>query len=689
VRSEKLKVKSSKKFHGTLSRIRLGRWLAAIVFALLASRAVAQPVPAARVSALGAEDRRAPTTADVSTLRLAARGRDPQTARLAVRALGRLERPALIPDILPALRHALAELRSEAANALAQAAQGWSAGAPLAAPTVDSVLSALIARLGVEGEASVRAALAESIGRLPFRNADHVARAEAALVEAFEAGKTVTDRLGTAKGFEAFARASRSFGPPGGAAVEALRSLLAPPAPGIDPLRDARVRRLALEALIVADGLNDHLVASAAADPDPQVRRLAMKAAWTTGRGLGSLARGLDDPAAMVRLEALRGTRERGGDQACASSARGLGDAETKVVLLALDQLAGCGASAEAIARLEDAVTDLSQAGSPRGWHRAAHAIVSLATAAPDRAAPHLGQFVGSSIWQLRMYAARAAAVLKDRARLDTLADDRDDNVVEAAIEGLAASAGHAADARYVAALSRTGYQAVRAAAIALDGSPNKDLAVPALGAALGRLVAEGRANSTDARTALTRTLTTLGAAPAPPRPVRSASGVRVTNAGKIISTILTSDALRRLAAPRARVTIARVGTFELALITAEAPATVLRFANLAESGYYNGLTFHRVAPNFVIQGGSPGANEYVGHPDYMRDELGLWPHVRGAVGISTRGRDTGDAQIFIDLVDNPRLDHQYTVFAQVLNGIEVIDRILEGDVIEKVEIVP
>ena len=93
--------------------------------------------------------------------------------------------------------------------------------------------------------------------------------------------------------------------------------------------------------------------------------------------------------------------------------------------------------------------------------------------------------------------------------------------------------------------------------------------------------------------------------------------------------------------------------------------------------------------PNFVIQGGSPGANEYVGHPNQMRDEVGLWPHVRGAVGISTRGRDTGDAQIFIDLVDNPRLDHQYTVFAQVLNGIEVIDRILEGDVIERIDILP
>lgn len=62
---------------------------------------------------------------------------------------------------------------------------------------------------------------------------------------------------------------------------------------------------------------------------------------------------------------------------------------------------------------------------------------------------------------------------------------------------------------------------------------------------------------------------------------------------------------------------------------------------------------------------------------------------MRGAVGISTRGRDTGDAQIFVDLVDNPRYDHTYTVFAQVLNGMDIVDRILEGDVIDTVEIVP
>jgi cyclophilin family peptidyl-prolyl cis-trans isomerase len=352
-------------------------------------------------------------------------------------------------------------------------------------------------------------------------------------------------------------------------------------------------------------------------------------------------------------------------------------DTETQVALVALDQLASCGSSSEAVARLEETVNDLSRAGSPRGWHRAAHAIVALAAAAPDRAAAALGQFTGSSIWQLRMYAARAATILGDRDRLETLAQDRDDNVVETAIDGLAKVSGHASDKIYVAALSRPGYQAIRAAALAMDGSPESEIAVPALTAALQRLVAEGHANSLDTRSALVATLTRLGSPPPPARPPRTAAAPSVLNA----------EELRRLAAPRARITIADVGTFELALFMSEAPATVLQFADLASTGYYSGLTFHRVVPNFVIQGGSPGANEYVGHPNQMRDEVGLWPHVRGAVGISTRGRDTGDAQIFIDLVDNPRLDHQYTVFAQVLNGIEVIDRILEGDVIEKIQI--
>jgi cyclophilin family peptidyl-prolyl cis-trans isomerase len=129
-------------------------------------------------------------------------------------------------------------------------------------------------------------------------------------------------------------------------------------------------------------------------------------------------------------------------------------------------------------------------------------------------------------------------------------------------------------------------------------------------------------------------------------------------------------------------------GSFELRLFPDDAPVTVGRFVRLVRSGYYDGLTIHRVVPNFVVQGGSPGANEYTGDGPFLRDEVDLRSHRRGAVGISTRGRNTGDAQFFVDLVDLPRLDHDYTVFAVVASGMETVDRILEGDVMRRLEII-
>jgi cyclophilin family peptidyl-prolyl cis-trans isomerase len=638
---------------------------------------------AARLAVLQAEDRRAPTAHDLAIIQSGARSGDGQTVRVAVRALGRLERPSVISDIVPSLRHPLPEVRMEAAVAIGQAAQGWKGDKAPQASAIDAVVTPLVARLKVEADSDVRAAICDTIGRLPYRNAAQVEAAERTLLEMASRVESVTDRLGVAKGFEALARIHRAVRLPGGDAVAVLRRF-ATPGRG-DSSTGARVRRLALEALISAAAVDDAVLSAVAHDPDAQVRRLAMRATAPAGGAASAvtpdaaqtvLAAGMRDDSPAVRLEALRSRRARGDPDACAAALTAVADRDTHVALLALDQLGACGTEADAVAALERSVTDLSDAASARGWHRAAHGLVALAAAAPERGAAALAQFTVSGIWQLRMYAARAAAELKDRAALDKLANDADNNVSEAAVDGLRRLAGHEADEIYLSGLSRGGYQIVRMSALALDRTPNREQAVPSLRAAWQRLIAEGRDNSHDARDAIAKTLASLDVkvGPAPAVPLQSD---------------LEAEDLRRLASPRARITIRQVGSFELALFTTQAPAAVIRFARLAEAGYYNGLTFHRVAANFVIQGGSPGANEYVGDARFMRDEVGLWPHVRGGVGISTRGRDTGDAQIFIDLVDNPRLDHDYTVFAQVLNGIDVVDRVLEGDVIERVEIIP
>ncbi|MEQ1912731.1 MAG: peptidylprolyl isomerase, partial [Vicinamibacterales bacterium] len=608
--------------------------------------------------------------------RSAARSGDPQTARIGLRALGRLERASLIVDILPGLQHRLPEVRAEAGNAVAQAAQGLrDVAGPR--PGLTAAQAALSTRLDGETDAGVRAVLCEAIARLPYVDAADIDRAESTLVGFAERATTSEDRLGLAKGLEALARLHRERHRVGQPALALLQRLARadPGRPEPDLLRDARVRRLALEALIAIGDVDIDTAAEASTDPDTQVRRLAMRAV-TTGAATAMLARGLVDPEPMVRIEALRSMRSVDPQGSCRSALAGSADRELRVALVATDLLAACGDHEAAVAYLRSAVADPANAESSRNWHRAAHALIALAAADPEGAAVALTRYVSARAWQLRVAAARAATPLKNRELLQRLAQDSHDNVVEAAVVALSSVVGHDADDLYVAALLREGDQVIRVAARALDHTPKTALAVPALKAAYQRIESSTRPGASDARSALRATLASLGVQIQPPRAAVSAAP-------------LSAAELRRLASPRARFVMRDVGQFEVALFTIEAPATVLQFAQLAQSGYYDGLTFHRVVPNGVIQGGSPGANEFSSNATLMRDEVGLWPHVRGAVGISTRGHDTGDAQIFIDLVDNPRYDHTYTVFAQVLNGMDIVDRLMEGDVIDSVEILP
>lgn len=275
------------------------------------------------------------------------------------------------------------------------------------------------------------------------------------------------------------------------------------------------------------------------------------------------------------------------------------------------------------------------------------------------------------------MYAARAASMLGDTATLRVLARDPDDNVKEAAIDGLRTATGHASDDVYVAALDARGAQAVRAAARALAGSERPD-ARSLLNATFDRWAAHSNASERDVRLAL---LQAAGRPPADDRPPLSVSHLPP----RAVALALGADV-------RLHVTMADAGgggTFVVRLRGDVAPMMAARVLELVRARYYDGGVWHRVEPDFVIQGAGPGTNEYVGYPVYFRDELGTVPHARGTIGMSTRGHDTGDAQWFINLRDNPRLNRDYTVFAEVVEGIDVVDGIMEGDVIATVRETP
>ena len=127
-------------------------------------------------------------------------------------------------------------------------------------------------------------------------------------------------------------------------------------------------------------------------------------------------------------------------------------------------------------------------------------------------------------------------------------------------------------------------------------------------------------------------------------------------------------------------------GPIRLELFGTDAPITVWNFLSLARSGYYRNTRFHRVVPNFVAQDGDP-RDDGNGGPGYaIRDEMNRNRYERGAVGMALSGPDTGGSQYFITHSPQPHLDGHYTVFGRVIRGFDVLDRIVQGDQIMKVD---
>lgn len=128
-------------------------------------------------------------------------------------------------------------------------------------------------------------------------------------------------------------------------------------------------------------------------------------------------------------------------------------------------------------------------------------------------------------------------------------------------------------------------------------------------------------------------------------------------------------------------------GNIELVLFDKEAPSTVKNFEKLANSGFYDGLSFHRVIPGFVIQGGCP-IGDGTGGPGYtIKCEINWHKHGKGALSMAHAGKDTGGSQFFITHAPQPHLDGRHTVFGQVEKGMDIVLKIKQGDRMNKVKV--
>ncbi len=659
---------------------------------------------------VGAEDARPTDGPLLQVLLDAARSDEEDQRRRGFRALGRLERPELLSVIEPGLEDESPAVRRVAADAVGQAMQRASDGRAAA--------EILHLRLGKEGEAHVIAAIAETIGRLGFRDkeaADWAGDVIGVVVASFDGQpEQEVAWLGAALGFEALARRnarSMTLAPRHAAILHRLAGFEA----DSGGLASARIRRLATSALGSLGALEGGALDRALADPDAGVRRVAL--AFVGGAepavALRRIsARALADPDERVRFAGVRllaGALDTGAT--CTQVLDAVTDPSVQVRLAALEAIdPGCSEVEGAVEQLAAIAGDLPSSG--QDWHDATYATVALtriaeagrlqsdglrdATEGVADLAAHENPFV-------RAHAARALANLGDADGLTALADDDVPNVRTAALQALADMGAQLADSLLLAQLAFDDPQLLlTTAGLLAERESSEALFLGAALATLERISTSERETWRDARSAL---LGFIGGAATganadevrpylgdfDPQVATQAAEILTRLTGEVVhptprllppEAIPTTDDLAMLALTEVVLGMVRGGEIRIALDPDLAPTNAARFARLASEGILDGRTLHRVVPNFVVQGGSAGANEYLGEDRFTRDELGLQPHWRGTVGLSTRGRDTGDGQLFFNLIDNVRLNHDFTIFGTVVSGMNVVDQIREGDVI-------
>jgi len=470
-----------------------------------------------------------------------------------------------------------------------------------------------------------------------------------------------------------------------------------------------------------APALPDAAVAAlieAIADASGEVRRAAVYAFSRHGepRAVAALAAALGDEDRWTRLFAARGLGRSGELAAVEPLLAALGEPEpavrTEVVaaIVALDSAGklplalsvddsfhvrsamagGLGAleSEASLAALQAMLEDRSSTV------RAA-ALGALARRQGDALAPTLARDLEHPLWLTRVAAATSLEFLEnEKERLFEIAVVDDDPRVRTAALTSAAAAAFARPAIVRALASED--LAVRGTAVGLLAQREDDEKLALLEQAFDRSSGvawiEIREAIVDALAEIETAQAVLSAIAANDE----APSVRLKARQALLDRGLTAPAaspvapepspLLNVATPEGTLVVLETdrGTMKIRCFPEQAPVHVANFVRLTRDGYYDGLIWHRVVSNFVIQGGDPRGDGWGGPGYVIRDEINPLRYEQGSVGMPKAGKDTGGGQLFITHLPTPHLDGNYTVFGQVVEGLDVIDRIEVGDAIRR-----
>ena len=432
-------------------------------------------------------------------------------------------------------------------------------------------------------------------------------------------------------------------------------------------------------------------------------------------QGLGSLG----DPTAVETLASLIDL-ERRDERVVAAAVRALGRIDEPSAAAVLRELAVTrdispvlriealeALSAQTTADANDLLVELMT--DPWPLMRAA-ALRALARSSPDALMLVLSGLSDDPDWRVRAALADALAhVTADaaHARLRGLFSDEDPRVVPHALRSFVGHSPPDTEAVLIEQLQREDIVVRKTAALLLGGLGAS--ASPAAADALARGYEGARADSAYlARASIIEALARIGGSAAQETltaalgdadwavRVKAAAELRTSDAGAEAEHAIrpapgrnaldfsAPQLVRPSVSPRVYVETDR-GTIELELNVIDAPVTADNFAGLVQRGFYDGLTFHRVVPNYIVQGGDP-RHDTEGGPGYtLRDELNQVPFLRGTVGMARDWADTGGSQFFITLSPQPHLDGRYTAFAKVVAGMDVVDQLRQGDEISRV----